>query len=231
MKRILGTIEGRKEELTSNRLFGWLSDERISGAERLAFAPAMLYFLMGFKDVLSNLARPDPKTDLDRMVNAYCTEDALNWQWYLDDLERLGFTITSWGKDIPALCKEIWSASTAANRDTIFALIHYSRMSDDPLLALTLVQILEATGELFLINTRKAGKAANMDDRLLYLGRVHYETELGHSVQPLDLQSFKMSEATFVLADKAVPELFGLFDRMMDCWYEHRDRYQQTTVG
>jgi hypothetical protein len=112
------------------------------------------------------------------------------------------------------------------NRDTIFAFIHYSRLTDDPLLALVLVQVLEATGEVFLVNTRKAAKAMNMDDALLYFGRVHYEAELGHTVQPSNLETYSLSESSFSLAQQAVPELFTHFARMMDCWYEHRETYR-----
>lgn len=228
MRRVLDLVEEEKSRLPDNPLFRFLADETISGHERLSFTPAMLYYLMGFKDVLASLSRPAVASDLDKMINAYCVEDADHWRWYLNDLQKLGYRLTAWGGDIPSFCNEVWSEATKANRDTIFALIHYSKRSSDPLLALSLVQIFEATGVVFIGHTRKAAIALDMDDDLLYFGRVHYEEEFGHTVQSGDLRNYIMTDETYELARQATPKLFEHFNVMFQCWYDHRNRYQIT---
>jgi hypothetical protein len=225
MKRILRLIEGARESLPANPLFVLLSDEDVDGHDRLSWAPAMLYYLMGFKDVLGALARTRPESDLDRKINAYCIEDAEHWRWYLEDLEKLGFSIESWGADVPALCNEVWSEALKPNRATIFSLIHYARLATDPLLALTLIQIFEATGVVFIGHTRKAAIAAGMDDTLKYFGRVHYEEEFSHTVQSQDLEDYSLSAESMRTAEAAVRELFVLFDEMFSAWHAHRGRY------
>jgi len=226
MRRILQLITAEKERLPQNILFRWLADESIEGYERLSFTPAMLSYLMGFKDVLASLSRPAASTELDDMINAYCMEDAEHWRWYLADLQRLGFKLDSWGTSIPTFCNEVWGEQTKANRDTIFALLYYSRLSSDPLLALTLVQIFEATGVVFIGHTRRGAAALGMDDELLYFGRLHFEEEFSHSVQSHDLAKYHMSDETSELACQATKELFEHFHRMFNCWYQHRGRFE-----
>ena len=225
MKEIVELIERKKVSLEDGKLFQWLSDENVDPRERLSFTPGMLYYLMGFKDVLSHLALESPSNLLEEHINAYCVEDAEHWRWYLDDLEKLGYALQSWGNDIPKFCDEVWSPANETNRRTIFSLIHYSKLSNDPLLKLTLIQIFEATGVVFIGHTRKAAIAMGMDDDLLYFGKVHYEEEFGHSVQSKDLVQYEMSEETRALAREAVEELFGDFEELFDCWYEHKNKY------
>ena len=76
MMRIIDVIERKKTALIEGKLFKWLSDDTINGFDRLSFSPSMLYYLMGFKDVLAHLLRHNPKNELERHINAYCGEDA-----------------------------------------------------------------------------------------------------------------------------------------------------------
>lgn len=101
MQRILEQIEKHRAELPNQPLFRFLSDEAIDGATRLSFTPSMLYYLMGFKDVLRLLERPESNQKLHRYINAYCGEDADHWRWYLTDLCKLGYQLTTWGDELP----------------------------------------------------------------------------------------------------------------------------------
>ena len=120
---------------------------------------------------------------------------------------------------------------TEANRRTIFALIHYSRLSDDPLVKLVLIQIFEATGVVFIGHTRKAAIAMGADEDLHYFGRMHYEEEFGHTVQAHDLADETLRPESRKLALRAVDDLFDLFDEMFTCWHEHRKRFASATAA
>lgn len=228
VKRILSKIAEAKEGLPQGKLFRWLADEGIDGAQRLSFAPDMLYYLMGFKDVLEALYRPQARERFDRAINAYCGEDAEHWRWYLSDLEILGYDLTTWGVSIPEWCNNVWSPENRCNRQTIFELVGFARACRDPLYALSLIQVFEATGVVFIGHTRKAAIALEMDDTLQYFGRTHYEEEFGHSVQGRDFEGFTMSDEVFLQADHMVDTLFKAYSLLFDCWYEHRDRYRST---
>lgn len=225
MQEIVDLIEAQKANLAEGLLFKWLSDEEVEGHRRLAFAPAMLYYLMGFKDVLSELKRENPTGPIDRAINAYCGEDAEHWRWYLTDLEKLGFSIRTWGDTIPQWCNEVWSDDTQVNRRTISRLIHYAKLNRHPLFAMTLIFVFEATGVVFIGHTRKAAIAMDMDDGLDYFGRLHFEEEFGHSVQARNLSHEELPDEVYILAIKAVSELFTDYSALFNCWYEHRHRY------
>ncbi|MGH2708106.1 MAG: hypothetical protein ACRDJK_07400, partial [Actinomycetota bacterium] len=105
MRDVLERIKQRRKMLGDRPLFKFLSDESIEPHVRLSFTPAMLYYLMGFKDVLATLAVNEPQTKYDRQINAYCVEDAEHWRWFLSDLEKLGYGVESWGSTIPDLCE------------------------------------------------------------------------------------------------------------------------------
>lgn len=222
MKRIIEIIEQKKIQLAEGKLFKWLSDESINGYERLRFSPAMLYYLMGFKDVLGNLQRNDPKNILEKHINAYCNEDAEHWRWYLRDLEKLGYNINTWGSTVPKWCNKVWGPEVEANRKTIFQLINFSSLSDDPLFAITLIMVFEATGVVFIGHTRKAAIAVGMDDALKYFGRLHYEEEFSHSAQAKDFIEYEMCDETFSLAVPMIDNLFSHYNKLFDCWYENR---------
>jgi hypothetical protein len=228
MKRIVQMIEGKKAELEKGRLFEWLRDETVPGRERMSFAPAMLTYLMGFKDVLDELRRPDARDELDRQINAYCGEDAEHWRWYLRDLEKLGYSLDSWGSSLSELCNEVWSPATRINRSIIFRLVERSHASKDPLLAMVLIQVFEATGVVFIAHTRGAARAMGLEQELLYFGRVHYEEEFGHSVQAKDLLHHDLGPERRAVAARSVDELFSLYGELFDCWYQHRRKYATT---
>ncbi|MCK9931991.1 hypothetical protein MXD62_33470 [Frankia sp. Mgl5] len=225
MRRILDQIEKHREELSDQPLFKFLSDETVDGATRLSFTPSMLYYLMGFKDVLHLLERPDSDEKLHRYINAYCGEDADHWRWYLTDLDKLGYQLTTWGADLPSFAVDVWSESTQANRGTIFRLVEYAQKIDSPLAALSLISVFEATGVVFIGHTRKAAIALGMDDELQYFGREHYEEEFGHSVQARHLAEYKLDDETYRYCSAMVTELFADYEKLFQCWFEHVNAY------
>lgn len=226
MHEVINQVERERDHLVSEPLFRWLSRDDIDGRERLSFAPAMLFYLMGFKDVLGALYRPNEETKLDRFINAYCGEDAEHWRWYLSDLEKLGYGLESWGATIPQFCNDVWSESTEANRRTIFRLIHASMSCDDPLFSLSLIMVFEATGVVFIGHTRKAAAALGMGDDLNYFGREHYEEEFGHSVSSKHLATYEMSDEVFKLTEDVVARLFADYRDLFNCWHQHAGRYE-----
>lgn len=220
MKHVLSSIKHQQEKLSQTPLFLWLKDDTIDGYERLSFSPSMMYYLMGFKDVLSALHRPHPKTDIDTHINAYCDEDAEHWRWYLSDLQKLGYTLSSWGQSIPTFCNAVWSPETEINRQTIFKLVNYANSSSDPLLAVTLIMVFEATGVVFIGHTLKAATSIGMDETLKYFGRRHYEEEFGHSVKSSEFEQYHLPVNVQKSFISIVEDLFFHYTKLFQCWYD-----------
>lgn len=225
MKELLNRIHEMSFKLEKGTLFKKLSDSSISPELRLSFAPSMLYYLMGFKDVLEQLSEKNPKTDLHKMINAYCVEDAEHWRWYLSGLEMMGVTLNSWGSTLTEFCNNAWSKETEINRKTIFTLINYAQYKD-PLIRLILIQVFEATGVLFIGYTRKATIDMNRDDELSYFGKDHYEEEFGHTVQGNDLVSHEISEESKKIAMNAIEDLEKCYDEMFEMWASNIGKFE-----
>ncbi len=225
MKDLLARIDQMKNKLAKGNLFTNLSNENIAPDIRLSFAPSMLYYLMGFKDVLEELAEINPKTDLDKMINTYCVEDAEHWRWYLSDIEKMGVNLAEWGKTITEFCNNVWGKETKINRTTIFTLIKYAQF-EDPLIKLILIQVFEATGVLFLGHTRKAVIAMDRDDELSYFGKAHFEEEFGHTVQSKDLLKYDISDESKKIALKAIEDLEKCYYDLFEMWSNNIGKFK-----
>ncbi len=119
MRTIIKKIDMRKSALEHSRFIEWLEREDVPCDEKLSFAPAMAFFIMGFRDILFSLKRSNPNTWVEKMVNQHCDEDVDHWRWYAQDLERLGFDHTAWGEDLSVLFSRLWSDETCESRNLV----------------------------------------------------------------------------------------------------------------
>lgn len=226
MQKVLELIELRKEELAQNRLITWMQDERVRPIERLGFAPAMLPWSMGFRDVLRHLEVADPRTQIDHLVNTHCREDSGHWVWYLGDLEKLGYGLASWGGTIEDFHAKLWHESNQANFDTTYLLVHYAKLARQrPALRLVLLEAVEATFEVFVGPVRDVATQAGLDQSLHFFGKLHAGAEEEHELHGFDMHALKLDDETRSLAIDAVDEIFAQFDAMFTNWYESRNAF------
>ncbi|HLP87998.1 MAG TPA: hypothetical protein VK184_05250 [Nostocaceae cyanobacterium] len=230
VQSLLEKIADHREEIAKGKLFQWLSDESIDGYHRLSFTPNCLSYLMGFKDVLSLLRRPNPENELETAINAYCAEDGEHWPWYLKDMEKLGFNIQTWGNNLVKWCHEAWSPETEINRQTIFHLMYHAQSCRHPIYSLSMIWVFEATGVIFIGNSRKAAISLGMDETLLYFGRTHYEEEFSHSVVAQDYADIEIEDSLHDQICEMIDQLFNDYTKMFTCWYELRNKYSLSKV-
>jgi hypothetical protein len=143
----------------------------------------------------------------------------------VEDLEKLGFELQTCGKTFGEWCNEVWSSETDANRQTIFDLVQIARECRHPIYSLALIWVFEATGIVFIGHTRKAAIALGMDEELKYFGREHYEEEFGHSVVAHDYAGIEIEDELHGRICDRIDRLFQSYQRLFNCWHEHRDRY------
>ena len=223
MEKVLELIELRKEELAQGRLVTWMKDERVRPAERLAIAPAMLPWIMGFRDVLRHLHVPEPRTDLDRLVNTHCAEDAGHWVWFLGDVEKLGYDLRSWGGTVEEFHGRLWHETNQASWDTTYLLIHYAKLARArPALRVVLLEAVEATFEVFVVPARETTMQAGLDQKLHFFGLLHAGAEEEHELHGVDLHKIPLDGDTQAIAIEAVDEVFAAFECMFDAWYDNR---------
>lgn len=238
--QVLARIEDHKVKLESHQLIQWMKESQ----NPLAFSPAMTFFVLGFKDILSYLKRAEPKTQLDLMINVHCEEDSHHWLWFISDLENLGLLETDWGKNFSHLLRTVWSNQGWASRDMVYHTVHLAKQNPDALAHLTLIECLEAAFAVFINNLSPHFSRADWNKNLRYFGDRHHEDESNHAMgswteEGADFSSDManpLAQADDARLVQLVDEVFAGFDRMFVAWFQQRELYlpvvnQPATVG
>ena len=177
---ILSVIDEKRESLSQHRLFEFMRDEALPWEKRLSFAPYLLYLTMTFADVCDTLLYvPNPTTELERRINTFISDDDFHYNFYLNDITALGYTLDRFGS-LPGVLRHIWGDESRAIRQLMYTWISIVKKYDDPLITFVTIESLEAAGKDFF---ETAYKIRNPDDsqELQYFGTNHAELEGNHS--------------------------------------------------
>lgn len=174
---VLALIEKERARMSeTNPLYPLLRDESIPPKQRLAFAPYMLYFSIGCPDILTYWMRIDKPeselSDVEKRVNTFVNEDNFHYNFYLRDLETLGWSLDKFGSTA-GLLRHVWASESSSVRLLMYEVVSSLRRSKDPLVALTVVELLEAgLYDLFTIIYKHIAKASNGKRYFLFRNNV-----------------------------------------------------------
>ncbi len=229
MPTLMSVIKERKQRLEKSDLGLFMVDNDYSIEERMSFIPSMLFFVMGFKDILETLEVPNTKDPVQRKVNVHCREDEGHWRWFLSDLKRLDIQDSYLHEPDYRTYELMWNNRHKAVREMIYHTIHISKqVADSPGIKLVIVEVLEAAFAAFLSNMHQLIKEAELFDTLEYFGQTHQDTEDAHSIGSWLDASHNNELEDDINADQlafthqVVADLFDHFDRMFECWYQNR---------
>lgn len=217
-------LETRKARLSQSPLCIYMADARVDPYLRLSFIPAMIFFTMGFKDILAAMRDNNDKSALQLSVHRHCDEDAFHWQWYLDDLGAIEHGRRLLRLPAAQAFTDLWSPANHATRETVYHTIHLAKTWRTPFYRMVIIRALEATFSCFNEPMYRLVEELGLAERLHYFGRVHRHAEANHSARltglPAPLQTPAEDELT--TADFLVNQLFDTFRRMFDCWHAAR---------
>jgi len=181
MERILVKIETESQKLNNSPLCHWLLNDKINDEDHLSFTPSMLFFVLGFKDILSAMHVSNPQTETDIEINKHCQEDLNHWKWYLRDLESLGFIPQSWGTRMSDMFQQIWGDESFEVRQLVYTVIHQVKKHNNPLMSLIIIEYLEAAFAVFIQHMLVPINKLGYYEQLEYFGKIHVEKEMAHS--------------------------------------------------
>jgi hypothetical protein len=212
MKAVQERIAQRQREFAQIPFFAFLRDDTIPAAERLAFAPYIASFVMGFGDFNKYVIR-DPASDdpWQKVVNEHTLEDDHHWLWYLDDLRKLG---RSDARPFVDALRFLWGDHTSKARMFMYQLCGLA-YGASPLLRLAITQAIEGTGFVFFDAVAPAAKRYTEETgtSLVYFGRFHMERETGHVMASGDalaaVESLVLPDAIRPAAYEAVDVVFA----------------------
>ncbi|MDO9181807.1 MAG: hypothetical protein Q7U04_05335, partial [Bacteriovorax sp.] len=213
-----------------HELIQWISNTD----HPLTFVPAMTFFVLGFRDVLSYLKRTNPKDIWDHSINVHCEEDANHWLWFIEDLQKIGMKETAWGKDFSELLITTWSESGYASRDMIYSLVHKAKLNPDPFMALTIIESLEAAFAVFINALIPQIERQGWQNDLRYFGSRHHEDESNHALGSWvgettidnNLKNIVLSNSQNTQANLIINETFIKFHTLFESWYNQKDKFQ-----
>lgn len=228
MLAIIQTLEAKKKELCNSELCRLIGDDSLTPESRLSFTPAMLFFVMGFKDILAEMQVEGSSDPMQQSVNIHCEEDSYHWKWYLKDLERI-----SYGKEFLAInptdmITEIWSEPWAAVREVVYKSIHLAKTFNTPFYKLVLIESLEATFDCFNEPVFKLVHTMGREEELEYFGQVHAHSEANHAMEKTsedhESASYNNYQPSIEESGNAVHIINAVFAAFTDAfrvWYHH----------
>ena len=236
METIMAKISAEKSELERSRFIEWLRREDVSVAEKFSFVPAMVFFIMGFRDILDSLKQASLRTPVEKLVSQHCEEDAGHWCWYVEDLSRLGFDLSAWGRDLTSFFTRLWSSETQECRNLVYSTTHYVRSAPSPEVLLVIVEVMEATFGVFSDALYASLRGTPAYSELEFFGSKHRQMEQSHSIgnwtatgnHSAEIYEIPISREVEEAALNVVDDLFSQFHKMFDEWYLSRDSYSKT---
>ncbi|MEO0924368.1 MAG: hypothetical protein AAFY63_00700 [Cyanobacteria bacterium J06643_13] len=214
MKSILTLIEEKQQVYSQLPFFEFLSDQSISPEQKLAFAPCAAPFIMGFSDLCKYTLRQEPTKDkIQLILNQHTYEDDFHWQWFLEDLQKLGF---NGSYTISESLDFLWSEATKNSRLLTYKLYKWIAESE-PLERLVILESIEATADIFLSLTSKAANQLKnkTEQEYRYFGDCHANQEDCHSANSSDtskiIACMYLSKENKQKAQILVERVFALF--------------------
>ena len=217
-------LEERKAHLSQSALCAYMADRKVEPYQRLSFIPAMIFFTMGFKDILAALRDNSDKSALQACVHQHCDEDAFHWQWYLEDLETIEQGRRLLRLTAAQAFTDVWSPANHATREADYHAIHLAKTWGTPFYRMVMIEAMEATFACFNQPMYRLVGELGLAQHLHYFGQVHQHAEAGHannqhgSRQP----AYVPSEDERTTAGFLVDQVFDAFRRMFDCWHAAR---------
>ena len=215
----------RKVMFETNPFFKIVADEAFSVEQRMLFIPYMLFFSCGGPDVITLLMKSDKEPSdlnfIEKKINAFINEDNFHYNFYLTDLETLGFTMEKFGS-VNAVIRHIFAQESIPVRKLVYSLSHYSRQHLDPLVRLTLCELIEAgLFDLFVTIYKKIVKKENSPfANLHYFGDTHVNLEMNHTVtswfsgNESDVAEIEIPPYSGHFLAQAVEEIINNFNEM-----------------
>jgi hypothetical protein len=182
MQEVLNYIEELRKRYERHDFFvQLLANKSLPGEKRLAWAPSVVPFIMGYSDLNKYVFRKDEgDAEIDHLqvlLNAHTHEEDFHWQWMLNDLAKLGADSRMplseaarvlWGADFKhsrRLCLELAALASGSPTYVVFAM----------------VETIEAVS--ITIFEHCQGITVQDGQECEFFGTKHYNAEASHSIK------------------------------------------------
>jgi hypothetical protein len=224
MKQIFDRIRVEKAALLSHPVFTQLEDISVPQIKELMriWSPLLIHLSMTFRDINKMYYHyENPRTELERAINAHVDVDAEHWRMMISDIKTLG--VNNRATDCESAIRIIWDDLGYTVRKYMYSLIARARRcGSDPLLKMSQMEAGEATSKVFFTTSRKLAAMYEEDTGavLRYLGAEHIDDELDHSIDSSVFLKQVLSDEMRMKAVEIVDDHFASFREFLDHKYE-----------
>jgi hypothetical protein len=205
MKLVLDAIADRQGRLA--RLpFVQRLERKGDLEDALVFTPGLTFFAMVFQDILRVCEARMEAPALRTIVTQHRSEDKGHDLWFLSDMAKLGAE-----PDV----RWLFGPEQEATRDRAYALISEVFRANSDYARLTLLWVLEASGEVFFSRVAEYMRTSGCTERLDYFSESHHAIERGHHLLETHLR--KQFEAV-ELTPEVRSEALGVVGRGFDAF-------------
>ncbi|WP_437524900.1 hypothetical protein WME79_36920 [Sorangium sp. So ce726] len=233
MHHVLSYIDKRQNGYERHPFFTELLDnQRLSARERLAWAPCVIPFIMGYSDLNKYVFRDESKAKLDdplqRMLNIHTYEEDFHWQWMLDDLDRLGVNPKLTLSDA---ARVFWSPEMKVSRQLCleFAAIASKTQAFG---VFAMVEAIEAVSVTIFKHCQ--GIVLESGVECEFFGTKHYLAEAGHLIksegQPKATQMALTPEQR-AEAEAVVDRVFEIFDAWSHSLFQYARKHSAVPLA
>ncbi|GAB4530736.1 MAG: hypothetical protein Tsb0014_13640 [Pleurocapsa sp.] len=217
MREVLAFIAQKQAEFAQLPLFKFMQDRSISPKQRLAFAPCAAPFILAFADLNKYVLRQEPTEDKIRAIlNQHSYEDDYHWQWFLEDIDKLGFNSELKLNDS---LRFIWSEETKHSRLLAYELYRYLTIQTEPLSQLVILESMEATSSVFSSFAVQIAEELQTitNQEFCYFGHCHIDVENGHHAHTDEVKQFI---SNIQLKDEVLTQQFELVEKVFELFSE-----------
>lgn len=214
MKNILALIESKQKVYAQSPLFHFMKDKSINPLKRLAFVPCSAPFILGFTDLCKYAFCQEPTSSKVQLIlNQHAYEDANHWQWFLEDMESLGFNYQLEMNDALFF---LWHEETKTSRLVTYELYKYIAESTE-IEKLIILESIEGVANIFLSSTKQVTDELQLttDKKYKYFGGLHVEAEQDHEAHSDSIheyiQNICIAEENRQYSIDLVEKVFELF--------------------
>jgi len=217
-------LDMRSARLRQSALCSFMADRSVDPQQRLSFIPAMMFFTMGFKDILAALRDKGDKSPLQAAVHRYCDEDGFHWLWYLEDLDAIEHGRRLLALPAAQAFTDVWSLENHATREAVYHAIHLAKTWRTPFYRMVLIEALDATFDCFNAPMHALVDELGLVERLHYFGQFHHRvgSRRAGSRPGALLSGYQSCPDERSTAVFLVNQVCDAFKRMFDCWYAAR---------
>jgi hypothetical protein len=219
MQNMLVLVSQKQQAFARLPFFEFLRSPQVDPRDRLAFAPCFAPFVMGFAELNRHVWRVEPTDDpIQLMLNQHTYEDDSHWQWFLEDLQKLGFDLHL---PLSQALEFLWSDATQVSRHMIYELYRHT-CSASPLQKLITIEAVEATADVFLTATDAAisDLKAQTANKYRYFGEQHLKVDTNHTMHDAETSAW-IEQLTLTPEQRAdaiarIEIVFDLFTEFYD---------------